>query len=77
MSKYSESTNNLIIASAYAMEANGEWRWGQAIVNTATEWYPQILKSGIPGYLNPFNDDSRVDVFLHWLKYEQDGTFGG
>lgn len=66
---YSTRTKGLIIASARAMSNHPEWRWGQAVYNTAWPRYPDIVRV-MPDYVNPFNSDRSVDTFLRWLEYK-------
>lgn len=66
---YSDETNTLIIRSAKAMKENPDWRWGQAVYNTAWFYYTEIVQT-MPEYVNPFQRDYMVDIFLRWLEYK-------
>jgi hypothetical protein len=66
MNIYTARIRLLIITSADAMEKNLEWRWGQSIYNTAWVWWPDIIRT-MPDYVNPYQNDSKIDFFLQWL----------
>lgn len=65
--KYSENIFGLIALSVNVRKENPEWRWGQTVFNTARAWYSF---GTVPDFVNPFNDDAKVDLFLQWLQGE-------
>ena len=67
--KYSDNIFELIALAVNAKKKNPEWRWGQSVFNTARAWF---LFGNVPDFVNPFNDDAKVDLFLQWLQEELD-----
>jgi hypothetical protein len=65
--RMSYSSFEIIERAVEAKKRNPEWRWGQAVFNTAREYY---IFPHAPHFVDPFNDDSKVSLFLQWLDNE-------
>lgn len=62
---HSEETFGLIVEAVEYKIENPEQRWGQAIFNVA---YFHTGFISVPDFVNPYNDDTKVSIFLQWLE---------